>query len=188
MRCSLIRGAMTRSFSGMSGNLSCRPTTRLEVPRSATLARKQCQTAGITYGLIPVVSTKKAAQNYQRVSIRCMSGIRLQQYATSSFADVSSTAKEFRDSRWFTRGWTLQELLAPYVVKFYDQHWTYIGCKDAMSDDSLSKEISSATGIRLQHLYKDRNEASIAQRIIGLPQDKREGAKISHIACLDSLM
>ena len=25
--------------------------------------------------------------------------------------------KEFRDCRWFTRGWTLQELLAPRLVK-----------------------------------------------------------------------
>ena len=29
--------------------------------------------------------------------------------------------KLFRDSRWFTRGWTLQELLAPACVLFYDQ-------------------------------------------------------------------
>jgi len=31
--------------------------------------------------------------------------------------------------RWFTRGWTLQELLAPERVKFYSQNWTYLGPK-----------------------------------------------------------
>ncbi|KAL7957399.1 hypothetical protein V8C34DRAFT_285920 [Trichoderma compactum] len=31
--------------------------------------------------------------------------------------------------RWFTRGWTLQELIAPRVLKFYDQAWTFRGTK-----------------------------------------------------------
>ncbi|KAF2628795.1 HET-domain-containing protein [Macroventuria anomochaeta] len=34
---------------------------------------------------------------------------------------------EFRQSRWFTRGWTLQELLAPRSVSFYSQDRTYLG-------------------------------------------------------------
>jgi hypothetical protein len=29
----------------------------------------------------------------------------------------------FRSSRWFTRGWTLQELLAPGTVDFFSQEW-----------------------------------------------------------------
>jgi hypothetical protein len=34
-----------------------------------------------------------------------------------------------RDCRWFTRGWTLQELLAPRDVSFYDSSWTFRGTK-----------------------------------------------------------
>ncbi len=34
---------------------------------------------------------------------------------------------EFRRSRWFTRGWTLQELLAPSYLEFYDKCWRPIG-------------------------------------------------------------
>jgi len=33
---------------------------------------------------------------------------------------------EFRKSTWFQRGWTLQELLASSVIKFFDQEWRYI--------------------------------------------------------------
>ena len=33
----------------------------------------------------------------------------------------------FRESRWFTRGWTLQELLAPRNVKFYSQEGKPLG-------------------------------------------------------------
>ncbi|KAF2488403.1 hypothetical protein BU16DRAFT_473820, partial [Lophium mytilinum] len=33
-------------------------------------------------------------------------------------------------SRWFARGWTLQELIAPEHLVFYDREWTYIGSKE----------------------------------------------------------
>ncbi len=35
-------------------------------------------------------------------------------------------------SNWFTRGWTLQELLAPTFVEFYAQNWIKIGTKSSM--------------------------------------------------------
>lgn len=34
-----------------------------------------------------------------------------------------------RNCRWFTRGWTLQELLAPRHVEFYDGNWVFRGTK-----------------------------------------------------------
>lgn len=30
-------------------------------------------------------------------------------------------------SEWFTRGWTLQELLAPYSICFCNDHWLHVG-------------------------------------------------------------
>jgi hypothetical protein len=44
--------------------------------------------------------------------------------------------------RWFGRGWTLQEMIAPDDVQFYDRDWTYLG-----SRTSLSTEVSNITGI-----------------------------------------
>ncbi|KAK7457222.1 hypothetical protein VKT23_010524 [Stygiomarasmius scandens] len=38
------------------------------------------------------------------------------------------------DSMWFRRGWTLQELLAPRQVIFFDQTWKRIGSKSALKD------------------------------------------------------
>ena len=35
----------------------------------------------------------------------------------------------FATSRWFTRGWTLQELVAPSIVEFYSTDWVRIGTK-----------------------------------------------------------
>jgi Heterokaryon incompatibility protein (HET) len=64
---------------------------------------------------------------------------------------------DFRKSRWFTRGWTLQELLAPIRVTFYDLEWVEMGTKM-----SLGKLISSITGIKF--LFTSQ-EASIAQKM-----------------------
>lgn len=38
----------------------------------------------------------------------------------------------FRRSRWFTRGWTLQELLAPTSVEFYSVQGTRLGDKQSL--------------------------------------------------------
>ncbi|MDI1493158.1 MAG: hypothetical protein OHK93_004945 [Ramalina farinacea] len=37
------------------------------------------------------------------------------------------------NSRWFTRGWTLQELLAPQHVRFYSREWLVIGTKHGLA-------------------------------------------------------
>lgn len=45
-------------------------------------------------------------------------------------------------SRWFTRGWTLQELIAPMDVVFYSRIWSELGSKESLVDF-----ISLITGI-----------------------------------------
>jgi hypothetical protein len=45
-------------------------------------------------------------------------------------------------ARWFTRGWTLQELIAPRHVQFYAAGWVFIGTKV-----KLSRQLASITGI-----------------------------------------
>lgn len=47
-------------------------------------------------------------------------------------ADVADES-EIRGSRWFSRGWTLQELLAPRVVKFYSNKGILLGNKEDLS-------------------------------------------------------
>lgn len=37
--------------------------------------------------------------------------------------------REFSTSVWFTRGWTLQELIAPARVLFFNQRWEFLGRK-----------------------------------------------------------
>ncbi|KAI0549819.1 heterokaryon incompatibility protein-domain-containing protein [Xylaria curta] len=67
-------------------------------------------------------------------------------------SDVSDTGgnfsrddSSFRKSRWFTRGWTLQELLAPRKLRFYNQRWEIIG--QMMEGSELCDIVSSITFI-----------------------------------------
>jgi hypothetical protein len=75
--------------------------------------------------------------------------------------DESVDLQAFRASRWFTRGWTLQELLAPRELSFYDKDWKYIGTKS-----KLAEAIQQITGIPTSFLRgsKSLKEASVAQR------------------------
>ncbi|KAF2831143.1 HET-domain-containing protein [Ophiobolus disseminans] len=53
----------------------------------------------------------------------------------------------FKSSRWFARGWTLQELLAPTVVEFFSQEGKILGNKT-----SLKLLIHKTTAIPLEVL------------------------------------
>jgi hypothetical protein len=53
----------------------------------------------------------------------------------------------FRKSRWFTRGWTLQELIAPTSVDFFSAESDRLGDRN-----SLVQEIHEITGIAIQAL------------------------------------
>jgi len=53
----------------------------------------------------------------------------------------------FRNSRWFTRGWTLQELLAPPSLTFYSSGWTAGSNLRGAQSFWLSVIVSDVTGI-----------------------------------------
>ncbi|KAF2494422.1 HET-domain-containing protein, partial [Lophium mytilinum] len=67
----------------------------------------------------------------------------------------------FARSRWFTRGWTLQELIAPRSVIFFDARWHPMGSRSQFSDF-----ISDKTGIDRSVLNgQDPALSSIAKRM-----------------------
>jgi hypothetical protein len=69
-------------------------------------------------------------------------------------------ASVFKQSRWFTRGWTLQELLAPRSVEFFSKEEVRLGDKESLGDI-----ISKVTGIPLDALSgKQMSEYSVAER------------------------
>ncbi|KAM0523112.1 hypothetical protein ACHAPE_001604 [Trichoderma viride] len=64
--------------------------------------------------------------------------------------DASAFDESLRNSRWFTRGWTLQELVAPKLVLFYANDWSLLGQKHTPPE--FAKAISEITNIDEQVL------------------------------------
>ena len=70
--------------------------------------------------------------------------------------------KQLTDSHWFDRGWTLQELISPKAVTFFDHDWNIVGTKI-----ELIADLSHKTGIPkdiLSHTTKP-SSCSVAQRM-----------------------
>ena len=67
----------------------------------------------------------------------------------------------FRNSRWFTRGWTLQELIAPTSVEFFSLEGKRLGDKRSMEN-----QVHEITGIAIQALRGDPlSDFSVADRM-----------------------
>lgn len=74
----------------------------------------------------------------------------------------SPSVPTLTQSKWFTRGWTLQELVAPRKVLFFDKDWNAIGDKE-----SLQRALTGRTKIAMDFLLHRQNisRASISQRM-----------------------
>lgn len=76
--------------------------------------------------------------------------------------DMKAVRKEFTNARWFKRGWTLQELLAPPRLRFYDKNWNLLG-----SRNDLCNTIAGITRIEPEVLQDAQQmwACSIAKRM-----------------------
>ncbi|KAK0347159.1 hypothetical protein LTR02_000819 [Friedmanniomyces endolithicus] len=83
----------------------------------------------------------------------------------------------FRQCRWLTRVWTLQELIAPIDVFFYDTDWTPL-CN--LRDDFKLIASITALDVRLLQHKRDPESYSVAQRMSWAA--KRRGSRIEDSA------
>ncbi|CAH0045943.1 unnamed protein product [Clonostachys solani] len=76
--------------------------------------------------------------------------------ATVCYAHLEGYDKEAKGKlascKWFYRGWTLQELIAPARVEFYDKDWKNLGSRQSLSDaiadiTSVDREILLADSV-----------------------------------------
>ncbi|KAH8698212.1 heterokaryon incompatibility, partial [Phaeosphaeriaceae sp. PMI808] len=80
---------------------------------------------------------------------------------TGGWSHHASWGLSLQKSRWFSRGWTLQELIAPRIVDFFSKEWGFLGNKS-----SLERQISEITNIPVPALRGSRlDRFSITERI-----------------------
>jgi len=84
----------------------------------------------------------------------------------------------FHRSKWFTRGWTLQELLAPIDLVFFSSDWVRIGTTKI----DLKTTLSQITGVEARFLtgILDLSLASVAKRMSWI--SKRATTRLEDIA------
>jgi hypothetical protein len=91
---------------------------------------------------------------------------------------------EFKASVWFTRGWTLQELIAPKNLLFYDKEWDYLGTKSDFKD--IIQQITKIPKNVL--LGEDLSDESVSRKMFWVSSRRLPYLKILRIAYLDYLM
>lgn len=89
-----------------------------------------------------------------------------------STADLCQIDRSLKKSKWFTRGWTLQELLAPTSVEFFSYEGNRLGDRE-----SLMLPITEVTGIpveALQGISLSRFSVDARMSWLGTRETKRE--------------
>ena len=76
--------------------------------------------------------------------------------------DHRAVSSQFRKSVWFTRGWTLQELIAPYELIILSADWKVVGSKRDLVD--VIEEITGVSAYALLH-EEPLDKFSVAQRL-----------------------
>lgn len=95
----------------------------------------------------------------------------------SDLAFVTAAQLNTGHCRWFSRSWTLQEMVAPANVKFYNRDWEF-----CFSKASASAVLSRITGVNIDVLEHrmDLSEISVAQKMSWAA--KRQATRIEDLA------
>lgn len=104
---------------------------------------RQAQEDGLIYFWVDTVCIDKSSSAELAESLNSM--FRWYREAARCYvlmSDVTEMERDFDRSEWFRRGWTLQELLAPRNVEFFNKNGRLLGTKK-----KLEVRIKRITGI-----------------------------------------
>jgi hypothetical protein len=135
--------------------------------RKLTFCRKQTAKDNLQYFWVDTCCIDKSSSAELAEAINSM--FRWYKEAAKCYVYLSdiTTAERtwepaFRNCRWFTRGWTIQELLAPTSVEFFSREGRHLGDKT-----SLEQQIHEITGIAIPALRgAPLSDFSINERLL----------------------
>ncbi|KAJ4295113.1 hypothetical protein N0V90_007122 [Kalmusia sp. IMI 367209] len=122
---------------------------------------KQAATDELQYIWVDTCCIDKSSSAELAEAVNSM--FRWYQKAEKCYVYLSEVANDqsFQKSRWFTPGWTLQELLAPHSVEFFSADGVRLGDRH-----SLMQKISLITGISIAALEgRPLSDFSIGERM-----------------------
>ncbi len=142
---------------------------------------KEAKALGFSYVWVDTCCINKDSSSELSEAINSMfSWYRNATVCIAYLSDVSfeNRIDEFLDSKWFTRGWTLQELIAPDDVWFYSQDWQFLGLRSAMASlittiTSISDDVLHQKSQYRIHGFSAADRLSwAAKRVCTRPEDR----------------
>ncbi|KAF2651895.1 HET-domain-containing protein [Lophiostoma macrostomum CBS 122681] len=117
-------------------------------------AAKQAAQDGLEFVWIDTICIDKTSSAELSEAINSMFRWYAQSRVCYAYLEDVERSANFTESRWFTRGFTLQELLAPKQLVFYNKRWDWLGEK---TTEYLVPKICMACGIFIedQHVLTD---------------------------------
>ncbi|KAF9482097.1 hypothetical protein BDN70DRAFT_829955, partial [Pholiota conissans] len=122
---------------------------------------------GLTLGWMDTLCINKESSTELDESIRSM----FNWYERAKICIIhlaeATTITEMYSDPWFTRGWTLQELLAPDTIKFYNRNWEPFirnPGNDKTDSDEIVEQVLKATSIEEDEL-RAYYEAPLSRRM-----------------------
>lgn len=115
---------------------------------------------------------------WYRHAARCyvyLSDVLIDNQECSESTAFSFCESSFRRSRWFTRGWTLQELLAPASVEFFSKEWFKLGNRVSLIQqvhEITNIKFSALQGASLNRFTVNERLSWNEHRVTKIPTDK----------------
>lgn len=146
------------SFQDMSDGNAMRKKGYKKIHDCCSVARKE----GFDYVWIDTCCIDKTSSTELSEAINSMYRWYQDAHVCYAFLADVDWPTELASSRWFERGFTLQELIAPSTVVFYSRSWIELGTKE-----SMKSQISDRTHIPIGVLSGTDSveDASVAQRM-----------------------
>jgi ankyrin repeat protein len=159
--------------------------------RKITFCASRAARDGLRYFWVDTCCINKSDAAELQEAINSM--FRWYQNATRCYVYLSDVSKEpstsddrsqrwkpeFRQSRWFTRGWTLQELIAPKSVELFSIEGTLLGNKH-----SLEQTIQEITGIAVHAIRGDSLSQFSEEEILSWVVERQTKRKEDIVYCL----
>ncbi|KAJ2897353.1 HET-domain-containing protein [Zalerion maritima] len=169
------------SFQQLQAGITTRPGND-KIVQTCRIARSQ----GIGWTWIDTCCIDKSSSAELTEAINSM--FKWYENASICYAVLSDCATEaevdfkkgLEQSKWITRGWTLQELIAPRKLMFFDSSWAPRGMRSKLIED-----VASVTGIDRSVLAKWRSHSDYTVGRIMTWASKRQTTREEDMAyCL----
>ncbi|KAF9482903.1 hypothetical protein BDN70DRAFT_929701 [Pholiota conissans] len=115
---------------------------------------------GLTLGWMDTICINKESSSELDESIRSMYKWYRGSNVCIAYLAEAQNVLDIHHDTWFTRGWTLQELIAPVVIKFCNRDWEYFNADITVTDTRSGYVISNTDTTTVAQIINQISKAT----------------------------